>query len=391
MARPARGLWKNYLKFDMRIALFSSTADPGNGYGNITVEYCRAMQAKGEVFTLFLPTSEKEAAGKYLPDIDCKFVLPPYIFEMKNPKSLLYLKRVDVSGFDLVHSLFDFPYCFIAARSAKKYGKPFMMGSQGTYGVVPLLRFPDRLALEWSYAQAKHIVVPSEFTRRTILQHTKRQYEIKIIHNGVNFSRFQTATDGSSVRSRYPGKTILLTVGGLKERKGQDLVLKALAGLRKSFDQFVYLIVGRGEWEKTLRGLAAGLGLKDHVHFLGSKEGAELVELFHSCDIYVHTPRVRNLNFEGFGIVYLEAGACGRPVVATDAGGVTDAVRQEETGIIAADLDVAGIENALKRLCSDPELRKKMGDAGRAYAQAHDWSILTDQFLALYRDMTHAK
>lgn len=371
----------------MRIALFSSTADVTNGYGNITAEYCRAMTAAGADYTLFLPKAEKAFHVKYIPEVPVRFDLPPYIFEMKNPKVLGYLKTVDVSGYDIVHSLLDFPYCFLAARSAKKYGKPFMMGSQGTYGVVPLLRFPDRLALEYAYARARKIVVPSMFTKTMILKHTKRRYEIDVIHNGVNYKRFAAETDASDIRARYKGKMIYLTVGGLKERKGQDLVIEALGKMRPSFDTFVYLLVGDGEWKETLQAKAKECGVEDKVVFVGAVEGAELVRYFHACDIYVHTPRVAYYNFEGFGIVYLEAGASGKPCLATDAGGVADAVRSGKTGYIVADGDTDAIADRLLLLSRDNTIRARLGLGGREYAKQHDWPIIVRKFQKLYDEI----
>lgn len=373
----------------MRIALFSSTADAKNGYGNITVEYCRELKNRKIDFTLFLPEAERAFHAHYIPDVPVQFTLPPYIFEMRNPKSLLYLKTIDVSGYDLVHSLLDFPYCFIAARSAKKYGKSFMMGSQGTYGVVPLLRFPDHLALEYAYGQAKKIVVPSAFTKEIILRHTKKPYDITVIHNGVNFARFEKRCDTSDIRAKYAGKTIFLTVGGLKERKGQDLVIEALAKLRKSTEDFIYLLVGDGEMKAAWEAHAEKFGVSDKVVFVGALDGEELVRYFHACDVYVHTPRVIYYNFEGFGIVYLEAGACGKPSIATDAGGVADAVVQNKTGFIVPDGDVGQIAAKMLQLSRDGALRTEMGAAGREYARNHDWAIIVGEFLKLYSGLLH--
>lgn len=373
----------------MRIALFSSTADAKNGYGNITVEFCRALRGLGIDFTLFLPAAEKAFHAKYIPEIPAEFSLPPYIFEMKNPKSLLYLTSIDVSAYDVVHSLLDFPYCFLAARSAKKYGKPFMMGSQGTYGVVPLLRFPDRIAMEYAYGQARKIIVPSEFTKDIILKHTKKPYDIYVLHNGVNFPRFEAPRDVSAIRAQYPGKKIFLTVGGLKERKGQDLTIESLGILKKSFDDFVYLLVGDGEMKSLWEAKARECGVADKVFFLGSKDGEELVQYFHACDVYVHTPKVVHYNFEGFGIVYLEAGACGKPSVATDAGGVADAVVDGETGLILPDNDKEAIAKALLKLCTDEPLRQRLGAAGKEYARGHDWATIVRRYKALYIEVSH--
>ena len=175
----------------------------------------------------------------------------------------------------------------------------------------------------------------------------------------------------------------------MKERKGQDLVIEALATLKKSTDDFVYLLVGDGEMKTVWQAHAEKFGVSDNVVFVGALDGEELVRYFHACDMYVHTPRVIYYNFEGFGIVYLEAGACGKPSIAADAGGVADAVVQNETGFIVPDGDVAHIADKMLQLLRDGALRQTMGDAGREYARKHDWAPIVDEFLKLYSAVLH--
>lgn len=374
----------------MRVALFSSTIDVVNGYGNITYEYCRELQAAGIDFTLFLPdtAAERGTASSLRLPFEVRHVLPPYIFRIFQKGFPGYLRRVDVSGYDIVHSLMDFPYCFVAARSAKKYRKPFIMGSQGTYGVLPLTRFPDRYFLTWSYRQARRIIVPSAFTRDSIETYARDRYPLQVIHNGVRFDRFHKELDVSQVRSRYAGKNILLTVGGLKARKGQDLVLHALAAVLKTQKDVVYVMVGEGNTRPMLEELAQSLGIQDHVDFVGNQRGDDLVRYFKACDLYVHTPRIDHLNFEGFGIVYLEAGACGKPSVATDAGGVRDAVTPE-AGLVVPDGDIPAIAEAILTLLRDEGLRGKLGEGARAYALRHDWKDVVQEFQSVYHELLH--
>lgn len=366
----------------MRIALFASTADRTNGYGNITCALSTHLHALGCSITLFLPKNEETLVSDLRFPFEMRCVLPKNVFRLYQREGWKFLRSVDVARCDIVHSLFAFPYCITALRSARKYGKPFLMGAQGTYGVRPLTQFPERFFLKQCYASAKAIMTPSECTKRKIIEYAGRDYPITVIHNGVDFDRFQRNIP--SILSRFAGKKVLLTVGGLKERKGQDLVLKALQKIRQRRSDVVYVLVGEGSWEQGLKTLAKDLGVSDCVIFAGNKTGDELVAYFQACDIYVHTPKVVDLNFEGFGIVYLEAGACGKPVVATDAGGIRDAVIDGETGLIAPDLDVDGIADRILLLLNDPMLAATMGDAGRAYAQKNNWNTITKQFMRLY-------
>jgi len=132
------------------------------------------------------------------------------------------------------------------------------------------------------------------------------------------------------------------------------------------------------------KGLRESLALVSRWSF-GAIEADQVVNYYHLCDLYVHTPRVINLSFEGFGIVYLEAGAAGKAVVAADAGGIRDAVIDGQTGLIARNEDANDIADKIITLLDNEALRKQIGEAGRRYAQQHDWSIIADKFIDVYK------
>lgn len=263
------------------------------------------------------------------------------------------------------------------------------MGAQGTHGVRPLVWFPERWLLSWCYKQASGIAVPSVYTKEKILELSKQSLDIDIIHNGVRFERFAHDPGSADIRKMYPGKKILLTVGGLWGRKGQDMVIRSLPQILKEHPDAIYMMVGDGNAKEDLQNLASELGVADAVVFAGRKSGDELVSYFHACDIYVHTPRMTDLKFEGFGIVYLEASACGKPIVATDSGGIRDAVLDGKTGLIAAPEDSTDIAQRVTHLLSDTILAAQLGTAGRTYAQQHNWPNIADQYMHLYKKALH--
>ncbi len=369
----------------MRVALFSSTVDARDGYGNITFELTQHLARAGTDITLFLPASQKTVADRLQLPFPVRCVLPEYIYRVYQPRALGYLRTFDLSGFDLVHSLFEFPYCLMALRSARRNHLPFLMGAQGTHGVRPLTFFPERHLVKWCYRQAKAIIVPSDFTKRMIERYAGESYRITVIHNGVNFARFQRETGAMMLREPYGGKVLLLTVGGLWGRKGHDIALRALKRVTEKRQDVRYLIVGEGNARPQLEALVRELQLQSFVEFVGRKSGDDLVRLYQAADIYVHTPKVVDLKFEGFGIVYLEASACGKPIVATDAGGVRDAVLDGETGLIAPDGDIPGVADRLLRLMDDADLRRRMGESGRQYAKKNDWTSIAEGFKSHYR------
>lgn len=369
----------------MRVALLSSTVEPKDGYGNISLELSQALYVKGIDCTLFLPKSQTGAAAALELPFPVRAILPAYIFRIFERHGPWYFRPLDLREFDLVHDLFGFPYCILATLSAKRSKRPMVMGAQGTHGVRPLAYWPERPLLKWCYKSAQGIAVPSDYTKRRILEETKDDYAIDVIHNGVRFDRFQKSVESASIRNRFPGKKILLTVGGLWGRKGHDLVLRALPEILRQHPATVYAIVGDGNARADLERLADTLGVRNAVEFIGRKSGDALVAWFQACDVYVHTPKIVDSNkFEGFGIVYLEASACGKPIVATDAGGIRDAVPDGETGLIVPADDIGGIAGSVLRLLNDQTLACRLGEHGRAYARKHDWSLIADRYIDWY-------
>ncbi|MFA6018313.1 MAG: glycosyltransferase [Patescibacteria group bacterium] len=154
--------------------------------------------------------------------------------------------------------------------------------------------------------------------------------------------------------------TRLLTVARLVERKGHEKVLKAM----KELPDVTYTIVGDGPMKKLLEDAAERYGVKDRVTFLQHVPDGKLAELYASHDIFVMPTTRTKIDREGFGIVYLEAGVFGLPVVATKLPGVDEAVVDGETGILIEDTHEALVD-ALKRLTTDSELRSRLGRSGR--------------------------
>lgn len=370
----------------MKIAIFSASRDVKNGYGNITYELCEKLKNKVD-FTLFLPKNEIRHKNV---GYSIEYVLPEMIvsFKTKNVFKYLFLPEIkDIQSFDIVHSLFAFPYCILAARLAKKHKKPLLMGAQGTFGVDPLFHWPEKYFLTQAYNRADLFTVPSQFTKEKIQEFSGTKTPIKIIHNGVDFNRFQKKQNTDDLRNRFGDKKILLTVGGLKSRKGQDIVIKALAKVKKEYNNFCYIIVGDGAWMKDLKLLVENLGLNENVFFAGSLTGDKLVKYFQFCDIYVHTPRNKNWHFEGFGIVYLEASACGKSIIAADSGGIKDAVIENKTGLIVPEEDVNATACAILKLIQNNQLAETLGKNGLEYSRQHDWSLIVLKFLNIYNKL----
>lgn len=170
-------------------------------------------------------------------------------------------------------------------------------------------------------------------------------------------------------------KIRILTVGRLHPRKGQLQTLSALATLPPTLRaQIEYWIVGRdarGSYEEELRRVAAAADFP--VRFCGDLDDRQVEEAYAAADIFAMTSIEHGLSVEGFGLVYLEAAAHGLPVVAHAVGGVREAVVPDETGLLVSPGDPGALTAAFARLIADSALRRRLGEAGRAWAQRHDW------------------
>lgn len=370
----------------MKILLISLTNNIKSGGGNLTHELC--MYLKGKVdFTLLLPEDETRYEYTTYP---VEYILPKYIFSTRTPRFLKYLFFKYKTDSDLVHSVFEFPYAMIAAKIARDNNKPLLIGLAGTYAVKPLLYFPDNFFLKKAYNQSKKLTAISKFTADMVKKFSGTKVPIEIIHCAANFERFSAVSDISDLKKKYIGKKVLITVGALKPRKGHNVVLEALSILKKERNDFHYVIIGnneeRGEYMDNLHRIINENNLKDNVTFAGSVSDADITKYFQLCDVYIHTPVMKNWNFEGFGIVYLEAGAARKPVIASNSGGTLDAVVPDKTGIVVAEGDVQATYEAIKKIFNNPEYAQSLGNAGYEYAKEHTWEKIGDKFMKLYKD-----
>ena len=191
---------------------------------------------------------------------------------------------------------------------------------------------------------------------------------------GTDPAQFNPARDTGVLRARWGlgAAPLLITVARLVPHKGQDFAIRALATLAAEFPELRYLIVGDGHDEQRLRDIARELGVADRVIFTGALTDAELAEGYATSTLYVGLSRVdQEINAEGFGISFVEAGASGVPSVAGDSGGVRSAVRDGETGIVVPPTDVASISGAIASLLRDDDRRRSMGEAARRAVETH--------------------
>ncbi len=235
------------------------------------------------------------------------------------------------------------------------------------YGGEILLPTSSR-SVQKNFKRAKRIIAISHFTKKKLIEIGIPEKKIVVIHPGVDPVKFNPRLDPSPIKKKYnlEGKKVILTASRLAKHKGHQNVLKALPQVLKRVPNLVYLIIGEGEEEEALRKMVKDLKLEERVVFAG--EIAEELPLYYAaCDLFImpsYEIKERG-DAEGFGIVYLEANACGKPVIGGRSGGVTDAIIDGETGFLVDPLNINQIAEALIKLLTNPELARKLGRRGR--------------------------
>ena len=188
----------------------------------------------------------------------------------------------------------------------------------------------------------------------------------EVIHYGCNVDRFRP--EGGEAKRRelgLAGKKVMVSLSRLVPRKGIDTVLEALPAISIAVPEVQYIVAGAGADRSRLETLADRLGVRSFVRFLGLVSDEEVAPLLHMADVFVMPAREERPDVEGFGLVFLEANACGTPVIGSTSGGIPDAVVDGETGLLVPPLAPGPLAEAAIRLLNDADLRRRLGRAGR--------------------------
>jgi len=175
---------------------------------------------------------------------------------------------------------------------------------------------------------------------------------------------------------------VALSVGRLVKRKGFDAGLRAFAAFRHQGGRAVYVVAGDGPERTPFEALAVSLGVENDVRFTGAPDEVTKFALYELCDLFVMPNSVLDgSDWEGFGIVFLEAARAGKPSLGGNNGGVPDAVANGITGVLVDTADQGQIDRAFASLMGDDALREKLGAAARDRAvRDFDWPMIGDQF-----------
>jgi phosphatidylinositol alpha-1,6-mannosyltransferase len=200
--------------------------------------------------------------------------------------------------------------------------------------------------------------------------------KIHVLHPGVDASLFVPAAADNAFKQHigWQGRKVIITVGRLQARKGQDMMIRATALLKQQFPEILYGVIGRGECLESLQALTEELGLNDHVQFLTDVTDEQMIQCYQQSDVFILPNRTIGNDIEGFGMVLVEAQSCGIPVIAGDSGGTKETMLINQSGFVIDCTQANSIAMTIAQLLADPEGSNKMGEIGRKHVESElDW------------------
>ena len=217
-----------------------------------------------------------------------------------------------------------------------------------------------------SFSKVKFNICVSTYTSNK-LKSMSPNSDIKVLTNFVDNKKFYPAKNIQDLKNKHDINTriSLICICRLIERKGVDDLLSAISELKKNNNRNIVLnICGSGPELKNLKLLSRNLGVEDLVVFHGFTEEKTMLELLQASDVFVMPNKTIDGDLEGFGLVFLEAGACGLPVIGGRSGGVVDAIEDGFSGYLVEPGKITDLVSKLDRLITDSALRKQLGTSG---------------------------
>ncbi|BBP02832.1 glycoside hydrolase [Sulfuriferula plumbiphila] len=242
-------------------------------------------------------------------------------------------------------------------------------------------------AMRFALRHADHVIANSEFTRDELIKMDVNPVRITLIYPGVDVTRFRPGLACGDLRQSVgvgaAGK-LILSVGRLSRRKGFDQVIKSLPALVNAGLDVQYTLIGIGEDQDYLLSLAREHGVAERVHLLGQVSAADLPRWYNACDVFAMPNREINGDTEGFGMVFIEAAACGKPALAGQAGGTGAAVLDGVTGLQVDGTRLASVENALQQMLQSVNASAAMGQMGLARVlDDFSWEVVARKTAAM--------
>ncbi len=367
----------------MHIGLITADLSHKHGWAHYSLELARALVRAGAQVTIISGRLNNDPT----PDLTVYPFLPMRRFV--NPRLLWYIPKARrlLRDCDVIQCTVE-PMAMLAWGAAQ--GRPLFQAGVGSYLKIREWQRPLFIPLYQKAFDQSTIIAISHVSGRVATENFPLA-RVEVVPLGIDATRFATLE-----RQPNHGAPIVLAVGGIKPRKGTLHTVRAMSAVRARYPDARLVILGNpypdSAYTQRVMAEITRLNLNDAVQIRGFVDEAELLDWYTRADVFAMPSMNEGWEFEGFGLVHLEASAAALPVIGARDTGNEDAIEHGVTGYLVSQ---AGIDEELPRylleLLADSALRERMGQAGRARALRQTWDSVAAQYMTLYQAALNQK
>lgn len=359
----------------MKTLIITGTTEPNSGLGRYSREIIEGMRGRGEAIFVLAGTGERDNTIKLRGNA---------IDFLRNA----YRARREARKVDQVHAFDAWPFAIYGYFAVLGTGKPLYINGVGTYSIPPKKPGIKRLFMWLAYKRAHRVLCISSYTLEKIQERLPFPVPAIVIYLATTRLSMPSSTLVSSIRARYNlagSAKVALTVGEIKDRKGQLDTLRAVLALRKRGVNIIYVLVGGINdiaYIDEIKTEAKTQNDEQAYRIIPDVDSDEQLAAWYSiADIFVLASNNSGDHFEGFGLVFLEADQFGVPGVGTRDCGIQDAVRDGYSGLLVPQRNPVAISDAIEEILAN---RQRFSKGALAFSSEFSWSKTIDGYLSVY-------
>lgn len=304
--------------------------------------------------------------------------------------SIIKVRRL-IRDVDIINTMDAWPTAVIAWLANLGLKKKLVISAVGTASIKPLYEFPKSFLLKKAYESVDKITAISQFVKDLLLKKLP-DLKVEVINLGVDSTKFNSnhVCNHVILEKIDKIKPYILSVGDVRERKGHIYSLEAFNQVAQKLPDLHYAIIGfkqRNDYVDSIHKFIADSRLGGKIQFFEDIRDDFLEELYHHAELFILLPVNIGFDFEGFGLVFLEAAINSLSAITTKENGTEDAIISGETALAVKQRNSNEAAAALYLLLSDKALRDNMGRKAKEFAQKMTWQKTVNEYVSLYQTL----
>lgn len=299
--------------------------------------------------------------------------------------SIFKIRRF-IKKYDVIHAIDVYPYAVIAAVASVFLKKPFVLHCLGTYSLMPEKGGFVKKLTRWVLKRADHTFSVSDFTLKQMRLSGLDPVDPDVLPVGVDIKEFKESESERPLSSPY-----VLCVGAVKPRKGICELIEGFNLISKKHSDLKLVVIGSKDFStycQKVDKLIDKLGLACKVVLKEGISDEDLLSFYKHCEFFCLLPMTLKRAFEGFGLVFLEAGMMSKTSIGSLNSGSEAAIIHKETGLLVNAKHEDEVAKAMERLLTDSEFRKQLEQNAKGFALKHSWSNIVDRIEEIYKKLT---